>query len=83
MRSGALAARRLVEPAAAPQIRKAGKQDADEHDAFDVAGPAEVAKRDRPGEDERRLEIEDDEEDRYQVERGVEAQPRRSRRDDA
>ena len=72
-----------IEAADAPQIRERGEQHADEHHALDVAGPADLAERDGPREDERRFEIEDDEEHGDEIEARAEPEPGRSRRHDA
>src|SRR5690554_5706236 len=77
-----------LEGALAPLVEEAQHQEAEEdgHDGEDVAAVAgrdEVAEDDAPGDQEDRLDVEDDEEEPDQVELDVEADARVTDRRDA
>src|SRR5204862_6445101 len=55
-----------------PLISKADREDGEEHHHGPEAGGAELAERNRPREQERHFEVENDEEDRDQIEADVE-----------
>ncbi len=69
-----------VEAARFPQVDQAEKQHQDEERHLGEAGPAEPVVGHRPGDDEDHLDVEDDEEDRHQIERHRFAQARRAGR---
>ena len=72
-----------VQPADPPQVHEAGEQEEHEDEQLDVPEPAEAPRRDRPGEDEHGLQVEDHEEQRDLVELDGEAPRQGARRLDA
>src|SRR5262245_23644447 len=57
-----------VEDALAPHVDVAGEQEQEEDDQLEEADPAEFAQRERPGIEERDLDVEQQEDHRHQVE---------------
>ena len=72
-----------VKPAHFPQINQTEKQDDDEKTDLGESGPAEQIPGHRPGYDEDRFDVEDDEKDGHQIERNRFHQPCRAGRSDA
>src|SRR2546427_9510609 len=62
-----------------PDVGEGHHQDRDEDQALDEGQRAELAEDDRPGQEEHRLHVEDDEDQREDVEADVELDPGRAR----
>src|SRR5690348_8854212 len=65
-----------IERSLAPLVDEPDGQHAEESDHGQEAEPADVLQRYRPGEQERHLQVEDDEQDGHQVEAHIEAAAR-------